>query len=334
MTDRPDDEAPSRRKRRFLYGGLVLVVVLLGIGLWLASLPARPPLQGEVDADTVNVATKTLARVERLTAQEGDRVAAGQVLATLSSPEVVNAQAQADAALDGARAARALTDEGARVEDVASLRSTWLAAAAQAKLAATSSARADRLYAEGVVAAQRRDEAHAARDSSARAAEAAHMQYVKALAGARPQAKQVADAQVRIAEAGAATAASLRGETKLVSPIAGEVSRRLVEPGEIVSPVLPAMQVVDIDHPYVLLNVREDVYGRLAPGATFTGTVPALGRSVRFKVHHISPQGAFATFRADRQARGYDVRAFEVKLYPDEPAPGLRPGMSVLFDWP
>ena len=340
MTDAPavsEHEAvhpPTRRARILLYAGLAIVIVLIAIGLWLASQPAHAPLQGEVDADTINVATKALARVETMPVQEGDRVAAGQLLVTLSSPELDNAQAQANAVLDSARAARALADEGARSEDVASLRATWLALKSTADLAAVSARRAESLYAQGVIAAQRRDEARAARASTAQSAAAAHAQYTKALAGARPETKAIADAQVRIADAGASTAASLKNETRLVSPIAGEVARRLVQPGEIVSPVLPALQVIDIDNPWVELNVPEDSFHGLAQGRELSGRVPALERTIRFRVAHISPQGEFATFRADRQSRGYDVRAFAVKLRPVERVPGLRPGMSVLFDWP
>ncbi len=333
MTD-ADQPTPSRRKRLILYAGLAIVAVLLAIGLWLASRPANPPLQGEVDADTVNVATKALARIETIGVQEGDRVRAGAVLATLSSPEISNGQEQAQAALDGARAAQALAEEGARAEDIASLKATWLAAQASADLARVSSARADRLYAQGVIAAQRRDEANAARDSTARVAQAAKAQYLKARAGPRPAAKAVAAAQVRAAAAGAATAEALQRETRLVSPIAGEVSRRLVEPGELVSPVLPAIQVTDIDHPYVVVTVPESQFQGMKKGRVLDGRVPALGRVVRFRVGHIAAQGEFATFRADRQSRGYDVRAFEVKLRPEKRTADLRPGMSVLFDWP
>nr|WP_246426011.1 efflux RND transporter periplasmic adaptor subunit [Sphingomonas kyeonggiensis] len=313
---------------------MLIVCIVLAVGLWLANRPSQPPLQGEVDADTVNIGTKVLSRVDKLLVDEGDRVEAGGVLALLSSPEVGNGQLQAQAALDSAQAAQSLTDEGSRVEDITSLRANWQAAEAQAALASTSSARADRLFAQGVIAAQRRDEARAARESSVSAASALKAQYLKAVAGARPQARRMAEAQVRIAAAGADTAQSLDRETRLVSPISGEVVRRLVRQGEIVSPILPALQVVDIDHPYVLVNVREDDYRGLREGRVLSGRVPALSRSLRFRVRHIAPQGSFATFRAVRASRGYDVRAFEVKLYPVEKAEGLRPGMSVLFEWP
>ncbi len=324
----------SRRKRIVVIAAIVIVLAVVVLGLWLASRPAPQQLQGMVDAEEVNVATKALARVEKLMAEEGQRVEAGAVLATLSSPEITGAQAQAQGALDAARAIASATNEGPREEDIATLRSTWQAAQAAADLAAETSRRTQNLYAEGVVAAQRRDEAVAARDSSARTAEAARLQYQKALAGARHQTKAAADAQVRIAQAGAQTADAMESETRLVSPIAGEVARKLVQPGEIVSPVIPAYQVIDIDHPWVALNLREDQYRGLSMGTVLRGHIPALDHDADFRVYFISPRGDFATWRATREASGYDVRTFEVRLRPAKPIPELRPGMSVLFDWP
>jgi HlyD family secretion protein len=324
---------PTRRVRVLLYVGLIVVVAIVGIGLWLASRPEPEQIQGMVEADSVNVATKALARVDRLLVDEGARVKAGQVLATLSSPELGNAERQAQGALDTARALDAVAQAGARSEDVGSLRAIWQSAQAAADLGATSSRRADTLYAEGVIAAQRRDEAHAARDSSRMSAEAARLQYEKALAGPRREDKQAAAAQVRIAQAGLSTARSLMTETRLVSPIDGEVSRKLLQPGEIVSPVLPAYQVIDIDHPRVEITVRESQYAGVRPGGILVGHVPALGRDVRFRITHIAPEAAFATVRATRQSSGYDVRAFAVQLRPVGRVADLRPGMSVLFDW-
>lgn len=331
MTDSPRSK---RNLRPLFYAGLILVAILLAIGLWLASRPAPEQLQGMVDADEVNVATKALARVDRLFVDEGAHVRAGQVLAQLSSPEIAGGQAQAKGALQSAQAVQSETEQGARAEDVASVKAVWLAAQSVANLAQVTSRRAETLYAEGVIAAQRRDEAVAARDSSARQAEAARQQYLKALAGARPQNKAVAAAQVDIARAALQTATALGGETRLVSPIAGEVSRKLVQPGEVVSPIVPAYQVIDVAHPWVSMTVREDQYPGIAMGKVLSGKVPALGTTASFRIYSIAPRGDFATWRATRQSSGYDVRSFEVRLRPVGTLANLRPGMSVLFDWP
>ena len=92
---------------------------------------------------------------------------------------------------------------------------------------------------------------------------------------------------------------------------------------------------MDLNDLWVTINIREDQFNSLKNGQVITGSIPALNRkAVPFKVDYISPQGDFATWRATRQSRGYDVRSFEVRARPTAKVAGLRPGMSVLFDWP
>lgn len=332
-TDETPAPSPARRRLPLIIG--VVVIAAIAVGLWLASRPPPDQIQGMVDAHEVNVATKSLSRADKLLAEEGERVRPGQLLATLSSPEIAGSEQQAQGALQNAEALASMAQNGPRSQDIAAVHAAWLAAQSAANLAQVSSHRADGLYAEGVIAAQRRDEAHAARDSSARQAEAARQEYMKAVAGTRFEEKAAAAAQVRIAQAGLKTARSISNrETQLVSPIAGEISHKLVQPGEVVGPAIPAYQIVEIDRPWVAINVREDQYRGIRMARELTGKVPALGITSRFRVYFINPQGDFATWRATRESRGYDVRAFEVRLHPVQPIRGLRPGMSVLFPWP
>lgn len=337
MEDATTDEAPapaSKRSRLPLLIGIAVIAVI-AVGLWLASRPPPDQIQGMVDAHEINVATKVLSHADRLFAEEGDRVRPGQLLATLSSEEVAGQEQEAQGALQNAQALAAMAQNGPRSQDIAAAHASWQAAVAAANLAQVSSRRADGLFAEGVIAAQRRDEAHAARDSSARMAEAARQEYNKALAGTRSEEKAAAAARVDIARAGLNTARAISSkETQLVAPIAGEISHKLVEQGEVVGPAIPAYQIVEIDRPWVAISVREDQYRGIGMGRELTGKVPALGITSRFRVYFINPQGDFATWRATRESKGYDVRAFEIRLHPVRPIRGLRPGMSVLFAWP
>ena len=311
------------------------VLAFVVIGLFLAARPAPPQVQGMVEAETFTVATKAPARVEKMLASAGDRVVAGQVLAILSSPEITAGDQQAAAALQGAQAVQELSRVGARPEDIRSLESIWRSAQAAAHLAAQTARRAENLYAEGVISTQRRDEAVAARAATAAQSEAARQQYLKAVAGPRSEEKAIADAQVAAARAGVGEMAALQAETRLTAPAAGEIAERFSNPGELVLIGVPVFTVVDLDHAWVAFNLREDQFNGLKIGHTVRGDIPALNRKgVAFRVSFISPQGDFATWRATRQSRGYDVRSFEIHAKPVAPVEGLRPGMSVLFDWP
>ncbi|WP_291536457.1 efflux RND transporter periplasmic adaptor subunit [Brevundimonas sp.] len=343
MTDPAPVDAPTapRRRRRatirtVLIGAAVLaVLIFIGVGLYLAARPAAPQVQGMVEAETFTVATKAPARVEQLLASAGDRVAKGQALAILSSPEIEARDQQAVAALQGAEAVQQLSRLGARAEDVRSLESIWRSSQAASRLAAQTARRAENLFAEGVISAQRRDEAVAARAASAAQSEAARQQYLKAVAGTREQDKAIADAQVAAARAGVGETQSLQSETRLVAPVAGEIAERFANPGELVLIGVPVFTVIDLGRVWVSFNLKESDFAGLKIGQTVRGDIPALNRKAApFRVTYISPQGDFATWRATRQSRGYDVRSFEIHAEPVTPVQGLRPGMSVLFDWP
>jgi HlyD family secretion protein len=314
---------------------IVILAILAAIGLIWAKKPMPRQIQGSVDADEVNVGTKTLSRIEKLMVAEGQMVQEGQLLATLSNPEINSMQKQADAALQTALANESLALNGNRPEDIASVYAAWKAAESAAELARKSSVRADNLLRDGVIAQQRADEAHAARDSAAMNAEALKQQYIKAKAGTRSETKSIADAQVKIAQASKETATSFNKETMLYAPIAGEISHRLAMPGEIVAPAVPVFQIIDINHLKIIINIKEDDYKGIQKDKIIHGDIPALGiKYSPFKITYISPQGDFATWRATRQNSGYDIRTFEIHLEPVQKINNLRPGMSVLFNWP
>ncbi|MET4682122.1 HlyD family secretion protein [Brevundimonas faecalis] len=339
----PQDPAPpaSKPKKTFPLRTLILslvalgVLVFIGVGLFLAARPAPPQVQGMVEAETFTVATKAPARVEKMLVAEGDRVTQGQVLAILSSPEIEARDQQAAAALQGAEAMQQLSRLGARGEDVKTVESVWRGSQAAAGLAAQTARRAENLFAEGVISAQRRDEAVAARAATAAQAEAARQQYLKAVAGTRAEEKAMADAQVLAARAGVDATTALQAETRLIAPAAGEIAHRFSNPGELVLIGVPVFTVTDLHEIWVSFTLREDQFNGLKIGRTVRGDIPALNlKNIAFRVSFISPQGDFATWRATRQSSGYDVRSFEVHATPVRPVEGLRPGMSVLFDWP
>lgn len=312
---------------------LLCVIAFIGWGLWLAYHPAPVPLQGQVEAQTLNVAPKISARIATLAVREGQPVAAGAVLVTLDSPEVRAKVAQADAARAAADAKRDLVGVGARAEDVRAARAMWDKAAAGAELADATYARLNALYKEGLVPLQRNDEARTNARAARETALAAKAQYDMALSGARPQEKAAAGAVARQAAAGVAEVDAAAMELVLKAPRAAEVDRIVLHPGELAAAGYPILTLVDLADTWVTFNLREDDFAGIRLGATLDATVPALGNApVRLVIDAISPRGEYATWRATRQSSGYDVRTFEVRARPQAPVAGLRPGMSVLVD--
>ena len=165
--------SPSQRLRppwALALAGLALLA-FVAWGFWRAAQPPAPYFQGQMEARETDVAGKVTARIARVLVQEGQRIQPGALLVELDSPEVRAKMAQAEAARDAARAQADKAESGARPEEVQMARLAWQRAQAAADLAQTSWQRVEGLYAQGLVAAQKRDEAQTnARAAAAQAA--------------------------------------------------------------------------------------------------------------------------------------------------------------------
>lgn len=313
----------------------LLVVAVLALGLWLAWSPQQGQVQGIVDAREFRVASKVTGRLSQVLVAEGATVRAGQLLGRIDSPEVAAKQAQVNATVEAAQSQADKARAGARQTEVAAAEAQWRRAAAAADLAQVTYDRVNRLADEGAVAGQKRDEARANMIAANEAARAARSQYDQTRAGARPEDLRAASAQVEQARGAAAEVEAASAETSLIAPAAGEVGRRLAQPGEIVGAGFPVLLLTEVQAPWVTVTLREDQMQGVRMGSAFTGRIPALdGRQARFQVSFIAPAGDYATWRATRQSSGFDIKGFELRLKPAKPIRGLRPGMSVLFDWP
>jgi len=314
-----------------------ILTSILGVavvaGLTACSPLAPPPevLQGQVEVKRVSVSAKLPGRVEEILVREGEQVEAGQVIARLSSPELEAKLLQVDATIAAAQAQESKAEYGARDEEIRAARAQYERAQAGAALAESTYKRVEQLYADGVVPAQKRDEAQAQYRASRMLADAARAQYDMARAGARTEDRDAASALVRQAEGGRAELEAYLAETQVKTPIAGEVASQIVEAGELVSAGLPIVIVADLQDAWVSFHVREDRLSGLEMGTEIVGEVPALnGREISLKINYIAAMGDFATWRSTRASGGYDLKTFEVRALPSEPVPGLRPGMSVV----
>ena len=307
------------------------VVALLAYGVWRASQPPPAVFQGQMEARETDIAPKVTARIAEVLVQEGDQIAAGATLMRTDSPEVAAKLAQATAAQQAAQAVADKAQNGARPQELEMARLQWQRAQAAADLAQTSFRRVDGLAREGLVAAQKRDEAETNFKTSRDQAATAKAQYDMARIGARPEDKAAANAQARQVAGVVAEAQAAKAETELKSPVAGEVAKVLARVGELSPQGVAVVTVVDLKDQWVVLNVREDHLQRFAKNAEFDAVLPALGnKAVRFKVFYSAALPDFATWRATRAGQGFDARTFEVRARPAAPIEGARPGMSVL----
>lgn len=309
---------------------LLLVTLLIGAVLWFGGHRAPEYLHGEVELREIRVAAKIAGRVSETLVREGDRVAAGESLFEIDSPEVRARLGQAEAARDGAQALADEAEAGLRDEEVEMARLDWQRAQVQAELAAASFERLRPLHAEGLIATQQFDEARAQWRASQEQARAAEARYRMAREGARSEQRRAAQAQSRQAAAAVEEVEAARAETRVVAPIDGEVAELLIHVGELAPAGFPVVTLVDPEDQWVVFHVREERLAGFAVGTRLEGEVPALGQTLGFRVTRLNPLPDFATWRQVRGTPGYDLRTFQVEARPEAPVAGLRAGMTVI----
>ena len=123
-------------------------------------------------------------------------------------------------------------------------------------------------------------------------------------------------------------------DLQVKAPVDGEIGPIPAEVGEIFNAGSPLLTMVRIPQSYFIYNLREDILVDVKKGDRVQLDVPALGdKKIEAEVRYIAPKGDYATKRATRATGDFDLKTFEVRLYPVEPVDGLRPGMSVLWRW-
>ena len=311
----------------------LIVLVILGISQLqqFATQPREQFLQGQMEARRVLVAGKVPGRIERLLVHEGDMVRKDSLVAVISSPEIEAKKIQAQGALGAAKAQASKARNGARSEDITALKAMANRAQEAATLAKNTYERVQKLYNEGVLPLQKRDEAETQMKASQSAADAARAQYNQALAGARSEDKAAANALVLQAKGANAEVDAYLEETKIRTPISGEVSLKLAEEGEVVGSGMPIIAVTDLNDSWAVFHLREDYLKNVFKGKKFYLQVPALDKTVEMVVSYIASVGDYATWRSSKESSGFDLKTFEVRMRPTHKVENLRPGMSVLF---
>ena len=287
--------------------------------------------QGQVEVTEYRVSSKVPGRILELRVKEGDYVKVGDTLAILDAPEVRAKMEQARSAENAAAAIELKAKNGAREEQIRGAYSVLQQATAGFEIAEKSYQRIQRLFDEGVISAQKRDEVYANYKAMEAQMKAAKSQYDMAVNGARMEDKLAAAAQVGRAKGAVQEVNSYINETVQVAQMEGEVSDVYPKVGELVGTGSPIMSIAVMDDMWGTFNIREDQLDGMQVGSEFTAFVPAFNKDVKMKVYYLKDQGSYAVWKATKANGQYDLKTFEVKARPVEKLEGLRPGMSLII---
>ena len=332
---------------------IVIPVILVGIAAywgytrWSFAQAHESTDNAQVDGHIVPIVAKVGGFVTLVNTVENAHIADSAVLVKIDEREYQVRLAQAEADLSAARAstggqgvegqAAALVRSASSQRDVGDAQ--VIAARANLTKAQGDLTRAKELVAKQIISAAQLDAAQASFDAATATLTATQRQVSAATSGISnaEAGVRLAKARLQASEAARANAALQLSFTTITAPLAGVVSKKLVEVGQLVQPGQTLMSIVSDSGVYVTANLKETQLARVhvgqkvdidvdAYGATAEGEVESIASATGAKFALLPPDNATGNFT--KVVQRVPVRIKVTKgLGADRP---LRPGMSVV----
>ena len=344
------EDTPKGSKKKIvlpIVAVLVVFALIWAFKTWTYGRSHESTDNAAVDGHLVPVLAKASGYVKKVTVSDNDQVKVDSLLVQIDPAEYTVKLAQAEADLAAARAtaggAGSSGQAQAAVEQATGQRSSLDAQIAAARANETKArqdlARMQELADKQVVSKMQLDAARAASEAASanvvalqRQTNAASGTVASAEAGVR-----LADARLLAAQAARDNAQLQLSYTKVPAPAAGIVSRKQVEPGQLVQVGQPLLTIVADTGVFITANMKEtqladirvgqkaaidvDAYG----GAEVEGCVESLSAATGSKFALLPPDNATGNFTKVVQRVPVRIKVTKA-LGPNQP---LRPGMSV-----
>jgi membrane fusion protein (multidrug efflux system) len=363
-------------RAKWILLAIIIIVVGVGYAVWSYYASRESTDDAQIDGHIVPISARVGGTVEKVNVDDNQYVEAGTVLVQLdptdyqvavdrARAELQDAMASLQAARTGVPLAHTTTSSTlsnaqaslrAAQQEVTASQARLREAEAQYKLAADDVRRLAQLVKKDEIPQQRYDtavttEQQAAASVDAARAAVANAQSHVAQAEAMVQGAQTVPQQLAItrAKAGSAEANVARLQatlqqaelhlqyTVIRAPNTGIVSKKTVEPGEVIQPGQPVLALVNLEDVWVTADFKETQLKNMRPGQPAQIEVDAYGRTYKGHVDSIGgATGARFSLLPPENATGNYVKVVQrvpVKIVFEkgqDPQHLLRPGMSVV----
>lgn len=278
---------------------------------------------GRIEAQSIDIATRHGGRVISVPVEEGQMVAAGDIVAELNLQDLA-------ASLAGAEA-----NVRASIQQKEAAASSVTQAESSLELAGKEFTRADKLSHVGAVSASNRDQSLNTKQLAA-----------AQLAAAQKNLSSAAES-IEVSQAEVARLKDLLTDQYLHAPKAGRVLYKLVEPGEVMAAGGKAVTLLDLTDVYMTIFLPTNIVGQLKLGDEARIIVDALPDiAIPAYISYISPEAQFTPrqveTRTEREKLTFRVK---IKIPPELLAKHIEsvktglPGMAYIRldknkDWP
>lgn len=316
---------------------IILIVILLVLAAaaylyaprWLhRQQPAQAmKLSGNVEAHESLVGFKVTGRIVELPIEEGQVVQSGQLLAALDDADYRQAVAADEATVIVRDRQLDLALAGSRRQDIAASQQAVIDAKADLDQKQKDLVRYNDLFAKDEIAAQTRDQAQTNVDRAQANYKRQQEIYNELVEGTRHEEIDVDRASLKQAHANVQLSSVKLGYTRLFAPLAGVITVRQAELGEVMSPGTPVVSLADLDHIWVRVYVPETQLGRVRYGQEVSvGTDTYPNKRYRGRVSFVSPEAEF-TPKSVQTDQERVTLVYRMKVDIENPKHDLKPGM-------
>jgi HlyD family secretion protein len=292
---------------------LSLSTALLVIAGCSGNNDATISATGTLEATEVTASTLVGGQVIRVAVDEGMPVNAGDTLVQLDATEYLLQVRQAEAGLEAAEAQYLLVVKGAREEDIRQAEANYRSAENDLR---------------------RMEELFAAKSISEKQLEDARTRFTVAQQTFEKLKRSSRDEEIRMARArrdqAAALLMSLRkkvSDCTVVAPVAGTLTKRFVERGEIVAPGMPIARIANLEQMHVTIYLSEGDLPKIKLGSVASIMVDAFpGRSFSGRVLFISSTAEFTPKNIQTKEERTKL-VFAVKVAVSNPDQTLKAGI-------
>ena len=322
----------GRLMRVLIIATLVLVVALAiatgSFGLLQGQSGKMLVLSGNVDIRQVDLGFRVGGRIAALPFEEGARVTAGALLASLDG-QPLRDQLAIDEALIALSAAQLDKQRnGNRPQDIAQAEARLAELRAQLAKAKQDLDRRSALVDSGAISKALLDSTRAQYQIAAAEVQGAEQALSLQRAGARREDIGAAQAQHAQALAQAARARTDLADSEIHAPNDGVILTRAREPGAIVQPGETVLTLT-IDRPMrVRAYIDEGDLGRISPGMAVEVSADGTQRHYHGSIGYISPTAEFTPKTVQTRDLRTDL-VYRLRVIIDDPDDGLRQGQPV-----
>ncbi len=349
-----EEKGASSSKSKLILGLLItfLAVGILGGGWWWYMTTKYVTTDdARISGTIVSISGKIPGRITEVLVKEGEQVKAGQVVARIDSREVLAQKAQAIAAVAVAKAKYEELVAGSRPQEIGQARfsvdqarATVDQAQANLENAAKNYERMQALYNQGAISSSQIDSARTAYNvakealrGSREGENVAGEKLDLSISGTREESIRGAEAQLKQAQAALEAVTVLGDYTTIISPVAGTVALKSINPGEVIAAGQPLFSIVDLQDVWLNTRIEETKLGKIKigqkveytidgyPGRHFEGEVYEIGSAANSVFALIPTENASGNFTKVTQRVGVKISL------PKDDTILFRPGMSAVI---